>query len=109
MCHFRDQDVRKLFIRDSHAGHHCCAPLDVPNIRKVTGPAAEMRKGAIARQAAARRLRPSRWRSLSTATVVASRHSITASAGYVQAELQALIDELHDLKAKMRTSGLLAT
>lgn len=35
--------------------------------------------------------------------------SITASGGYVQSELQAIIDEVHDLKNKMRTSGVLAT
>jgi len=31
------------------------------------------------------------------------------SAGYVQAEVQAILDELRDLKAKLRTAGVLAT
>lgn len=35
--------------------------------------------------------------------------SITASGTYTSSELQAVIDELHDLKNKMRASGVLAT
>lgn len=34
--------------------------------------------------------------------------SITPSAGYVQAEIVSIVDELHDLKDKLRTAGLIA-